>query len=172
MPLRQQPVSTFLPANRSSSWKRTRSEGHRFSSEALTGARHVQVRRIRSTGRMVTDVFEVGGKGALARHRVVRRRPHSPAGVDGTGQPHHGPPAERERRPARLRRHADDRQPRMRNVGQQHHQRKHQRQALHEHDMGEPSDSGRPAERAGTARGSSTPRRSTAQATNARLPRR
>ena len=36
-------------------------------------------------------------QGTLGRHRVVRRRSHSPAGVDGAGQPDHGAAAERAR---------------------------------------------------------------------------
>ena len=84
--------------------------------------------------------FRGGRQGALGRHRVVRRRPHPPAGVDGAGEPDHGAPAERAgQRRLVHERHAADRQPRMRHLGRQHHEREHQRQALHEHDLGQPA---------------------------------
>ena len=78
-------------------------------------------------------------QGPLGRHRVVRRRPHSPAGLDGAGEPHHGAAAERPRQRRLVhQRHAEDGQPRVRHLGRQHHQREHQREALHEHDLGQP----------------------------------
>ena len=120
---------------------------HRFSGEKLSPVlaifRYQRVRRRASDG--LRDPRRRRQR-ALSRHRVLRRRSHSPAGIDGAGQPHHGASAERERERRVLhQRHADDGEPGMWHLGWQHHEREHQRQALHEHHMGEPVDPEGPA---------------------------
>ena len=100
--------------------------------------------------RMVSEIFEVGGKGhsvGIASfdddhiHRLASMAPVSRIMVRA---------AERARqRRVVHQRHAADRQSRMRHLGWQHHEREHQCQALHEHDLGEPADSRGQAERAG-----------------------
>ena len=102
-----------------------------------------------------------GRQGPLGRHRVVRRRAHSPAGVDGAGQPDHGAPAERARQRRFVhQRDAADGQSGLRHLGRQHHQREHQRQALHEHDLGEPALSRRTSRTSRSCSASSTTSRS------------
>ena len=129
-------------------------KAHRFSGEKLSPVLAIfKYSGFDNVLKMVSDIFEVGGKGhsvgiasfdddhihrlALMApvSRIMVRQPNvsGNAGSFTNGMPH-------------------DRQPRLRHVGRQHHQREHQRQALHEHDVGEPADPRGPAERAGTAR--------------------
>ena len=86
-------------ASRSSSCKEDQiGKAHRFSGEKLSPVLAIfKYEGFDNLLEMVSAIFEVGGKGHSLRHRVVRRRPHSPTGVDGAGQPHHGASAERQR---------------------------------------------------------------------------
>ena len=89
-------------------------KAHRFSGEKLSPV--LAIFKYSGFDNAAADgLGDLRGRrqGPLGRHRVVRRRPHPSAGVDGAGQPHHGAPAERARqRRVVHQRHAADRQPR------------------------------------------------------------
>ena len=71
-------------------------KAHRFSGEKLSPVLAIfKCDGFDNLLEMVSDDLRSRRQGALGRHRVVRRRPHSPAGVDGAGQPDHGAAAER-----------------------------------------------------------------------------
>ena len=73
-------------------------KAHRFSSEKLSPV--LAIFKYSGFDRAARDgLRDLRGRrqGPLGRHRVVRRRPHPSAGVDGAGQPHHGAAAERPR---------------------------------------------------------------------------
>ena len=112
-----------------------------FERETVTGAGHLQVQRRRLARRNGLGGVRGRGQGALARHCVLQRRPHPSSRDDGAGQPNDGASAECQRECRLVHQwDADDRQSRLRDVGREHHERKHQRQALHEYDVGEPPD--------------------------------
>ena len=107
----------------------------------------------------VAAIYEVGGKGHSCGIYSFDDDHIDRAGTRGAGEPDHGAAAavEGERRRVRQR-HADDLEPRLRDVGRQHHVGEHPPQALHEHHLGQPTDRRGPAARGGALRRRSTGR--------------
>ncbi len=151
----RRPASRSPRIDGSSSTEQTEIGAHNpFSSEKLG----VVLSMFRYSGfddalEMVGAIYEVGGKGHSCGiysfdDDHIDRLAHGRA-----GQPDHGPAATVEGERGRVRqRDADDLEPRLRDVGRQHHLREHPPQALHEHHLGEPPDRRGPADRGGALR--------------------
>ncbi len=96
---------------------------HFFSSEKLSPVLSIfKYSGFETALEMVRQIYEVGGKGPLLRHLLVRRRAHSSISAVGAGQPDDGAAAAVQGQCGRIQqRHADDFEHGLRHLGRQHY---------------------------------------------------